>query len=230
MVARPSRAMRVSESEPAVDPVWLRSTALATSVLAAQPALATGGEFGLLEGRSVALIHPIVMAVLFGYTAWAGWLGWQWRETRTIGDKIKEIQNQLPEKDEDGNRPSSPLDGEVAALQDKRKALSQGDFKNRHFNAGSLLLAFGVTIAVEGSLNTWMRTGKLFPGPHLFEGAGIVCLWAIAAALVPAMQKGNDTARTAHIGANALNLFLFASQIPTGWEIVLKVFQFTTWP
>ena len=52
----------------------------------------------------------------------------------------------------------------------------------------------------------------------------------MAAALVPAMQKGNDSARNAHIALNGANVALFAWQLPTGWEIVLKVFQFTEWP
>jgi hypothetical protein len=95
---------------------------------------------------------------------------------------------------------------------------------------GSVLLGAGVTIATEGALNTWLRTGKLFPGPHLFAGASIVVLWALAAALVPSMQKGNDTARSVHIGLNAVNVGLFLWQVPTGLEIVEKVFQFTHWP
>lgn len=59
---------------------------------------------------------------------------------------------------------------------------------------------------------------------------GITVLWALAAALVPAMQKGNETARNLHIALNALNVILFIWQIPTGFEIVLKVFEFTKWP
>lgn len=78
-------------------------------------------------------------------------------------------------------------------------------------------------IAVEGCANTFMRTGRLFPGPHLFAGAAMVGLWAMAAALVPAMQKGNDTARSMHIGLNAINVLLFVWQVPTGLEIVQKV-------
>jgi len=54
--------------------------------------------------------------------------------------------------------------------------------------------------------------GKLFPGPHLYAGAAIVVLWALAASLVPYMQKGNDTARSVHIAANTINLGLFAWQ------------------
>jgi Protein of unknown function (DUF4079) len=79
-------------------------------------------------------------------------------------------------------------------------------------------------------VNTYLRTGKLFPGPHLYAGAAICVLWAAAAALVPQMQKGNDTARSAHIALNAVNMALFAWQIPTGLEIVGKVFLFTQWP
>lgn len=55
--------------------------------------------------------------------------------------------------------------------------------------------------------------GKLFPGPHLYAGAGIVVLWAAASSLVPAMQKGNETARNTHIALNTLNLALFAWQV-----------------
>ena len=85
-------------------------------------------------------------------------------------------------------------------------------------------------LGIEGAMNTYMRVGKLFPGPHLFAGASIVILWALAAALTPAMQKGNDNARSAHIALNSINVGLFLWQVPTGWEIVLKVFQFTEWP
>lgn len=97
-------------------------------------------------------------------------------------------------------------------LQD-RKELVAGGYRDKHFWWGSVLLGGGVLIAVEGALNTWFRTGKLFPGPHLFAGAGIVVLWALAAALVPQMQKGNEGARNAHIALNALNLALFAWQV-----------------
>ena len=68
-----------------------------------------------------------------------------------------------------------------------------------------------------------MLAGKLFPGPHLYAGAAIVVLWALAASMVPYMQKGNDTARNAHITFNALNVLLFLWQVPTGLEIVYKV-------
>jgi hypothetical protein len=58
-------------------------------------------------------------------------------------------------------------------LIQERKELIKGSYRDRHFNAGSILLGFGVFEAIGGGVNTWFRTGKLFPGPHLFAGAGI---------------------------------------------------------
>ncbi|KAL9259129.1 hypothetical protein AKJ16_DCAP18653 [Drosera capensis] len=200
-------------------------------------ALAVGGEFGILEGRTLALVHPAVMGGLFLYTLWSGYLGWQWRRVRTIQNEINELKKQVKPVAvtpdgvavDDGNRPS-PVEVKIKELTEERKELLKGNFRDRHFNAGSILLAFGVFESVGGGLNTWFRTGKLFPGPHLFAGAGITVLWAAAAALVPAMQKGSETARNLHIALNAVNVLLFIWQIPTGIEIVLKVLEFTKWP
>ncbi|XP_075668078.1 uncharacterized protein LOC142637974 [Castanea sativa] len=198
-------------------------------------ALAAGGEFGILEGRTFALIHPIVMASLFFYTLWAGYLGWQWRRVRTIQNEITELKKQVkpapvtPEGTPVQVAPS-PVELQIQQLTEERKELLKGSFRDRHFNSGSILLGFGVFESIFGGVNTWLRTGKLFPGPHLFAGAAITALWAAAAALVPAMQKGNETARNLHIALNVLNVLLFVWQIPTGIDIVFKVFEFTTWP
>ncbi|KAJ1414738.1 hypothetical protein SESBI_18683 [Sesbania bispinosa] len=200
-------------------------------------ALAVNGEFGILEGRTFALIHPIVLGALFFYTLYAGYLGWQWRRVRTIQNEINELKKQVkptpvtPDGEPLQTSPSpSPVELKIQQLTEERKELIKGSYKDRHFNAGSILLGFGVLEAVGGGLNTWFRTGKLFPGPHLFAGAAITVLWALAAALVPPMQKGSETARNLHIALNALNVLLFIWQIPTGFEIVLKVFEFTKWP
>lgn len=204
--------------------------------LDAKDAVAAGGEFGILEGRSFALIHPIVMSGLFVYTLYAGYLGWQWRRVRTIQNEINELKKEVkpvtvtPEGTPVELPKPSPVEAKIQQLTEERKELIKGSYKDRHFNAGSILLGFGVFEAIFGGLNTWLRTGKLFPGPHLFAGAGITVLWAAAAALVPAMQKGNETARSLHIALNALNVILFVWQIPTGIDIVFKVFEFTKWP
>ncbi|OIW21142.1 hypothetical protein TanjilG_29798 [Lupinus angustifolius] len=198
-------------------------------------ALAVGGEFGILEGRTFALIHPIVLGGLFFYTLWTGYLGWQWRRVRTTQNEINELKKQVKPTavTPDGTpveAPPSPVQLKIKQLSEERKELVKGSYRDRHFNAGSILLGFGVLEAIGGGLNTWLRTGKLFPGPHLFAGSAITVLWALAAALVPPMQRGNETARNLHIALNALNVALFVWQIPTGIEIVLKVFEFTKWP
>ncbi|KAM7274637.1 hypothetical protein ACFE04_016503 [Oxalis oulophora] len=206
-------------------------------LLDAKDALAANGELGILEGRTLALVHPLVMSGLFVFTLWAGYLGWQWRRVRTIQNEITDLKKQLkptpvtPEgKPVQESVALSPVEIKIQQLTEERKELLKGSFRDRHFNAGSILLGFGVLESVGGGVNTWLRTGKLFPGPHLFAGAGITVLWALAAALVPAMQKGNETARNLHIALNVLNVLLFVWQIPTGIEIVFKVFEFTTWP
>ncbi|QHO52140.1 uncharacterized protein DS421_2g36990 [Arachis hypogaea] len=201
-------------------------------------ALAVDGEFGILEGRTFALIHPIVMISLFFFTLWTGYLGWQWRRVRTIQEEINELKKQVkptpvtPEGKpvEGAEAPSSSVELKIQQLTEERKELLKGSYRDRHYNAGSILLGFGVLEAVGGGLNTWIRTGKLFPGPHLFAGTAITVLWALSAALVPSMQKGSELARSLHITFNTLNVLLFISQLPTGFEILMKVFEFTQWP
>ncbi|CAM6091041.1 unnamed protein product [Calypogeia fissa] len=201
-----------------------------------EAASAAGGEWGFLEGRSLALIHPFVMSGLFLFTLYAGYLGWQWRRVRTIQNEITALKKQVeqvPVAAGDKSAPPSapsPIEAQINSLTEQRKELVKGGFRDRHYNAGSILLGLGVFEAVGGAFNTWSRSGKLYPGPHLFGGAGIVICWALAASLVPAMQKGNETARNLHIALNLLNVGLFISQLPTGWEIVQKVFEFTKWP
>ncbi|XP_071724292.1 uncharacterized protein [Rutidosis leptorrhynchoides] len=216
----------------------LKPASLALPLLLLDPkdALAANGELGILEGRTLALIHPIVMGGLFFFTLWAGYLGWQWRRVRTIQNEITELKKQVkptpvtPEGQALEGAAPSPIEIKIQQLTEERKELLKGSFRDRHFNAGSILLGFGVLESVGGGVNTYLRTGKLFPGPHLYAGAEITVLWALAAALVPAMQKGNETARNLHIALNALNVLLFIWQIPTGFDIVLKVFEFTKWP
>lgn len=236
-VARPRGAAAATSTSTSADApradvglLYTAGAALAPLLLHADAAFAKDGEFGILEGRTAALLHPAIMLTLFGATLYAGYLGYQWKRTREIGDEIKDLKKQLPALAADGVRPPSPLDAAVEQKEKERKDLLAGNYRDKHWQWGSVLLASGVGIAIEGCANTYMRTGRLFPGPHLYAGATIVALWAAAAALVPAMQKGNNTARQAHIALNVANVALFLWQVPTGFEIVDKVFQFTVWP
>lgn len=215
-------------------PIFVESSLLAAAatfmplLLDVQAANAAGGEFGILEGKSAALIHPIAMISLFAFSVYTAWLGFQWRRTRTIPDEINNLKKQIPATSE--GAPPSPVQAQIDKLTEERKVLLKGGYRDKHFNFGSILLGAGVLLSIEGGLNTYLRAGKLFPGPHLYAGTTITVLWALAASLVPAMQKGNDTARSLHIAFNTVNILMFVSQIPTGWEIVEKVWKFAAWP
>ena len=79
----------------------------------------------------------------------------------------------------ESHRPPPPLTQE-------RKDLIAGNYRDKHWQWSSMLLAGGVAIAIEGCLNTFMRTGKLFPGPHLFAGACVTHQAAAQPGCLPA--------------------------------------------
>jgi len=184
------------------------------------------------------------MALVYGTSAWSAFTGYQWRRLRSIGGEItalKEEAKPLKAKLEATADPEHPpdaaltlqlseLDSQIDALTAARKELAGGSFRDKHYQAGALVLGLGTSFAIEGPVNTFLRAQKLFPGPHLYAGAGIVVCWAMAASLVPLMAQGKDAARNAHIAFNVLALGLFTWQIPTGWEIAQKVIKFTKFP
>ncbi|KAF5826563.1 hypothetical protein DUNSADRAFT_2740 [Dunaliella salina] len=224
---KPKEAVQAPLSSSPIEAFLLTSAAAATPLLLdVQDAAASGGQYGILEGRTAALVHPAMNFTFLAVMFYSAVLGYNWRTARELGEEIRELRKQQPAS-ADGPAPPSP---EIQEKEEKRKALLAGNPKDKHTVLGSLLLAGGTGIAIEGCVNTFMRTGKLFPGPHLYAGATIVSLWAIAAALVPAMQKGNQVARNTHILLNMANIGLFLWQVPTGLQIVDKVFQFTKWP
>jgi hypothetical protein len=52
-------------------------------------ASAKGGELGIWEGRTAALVHPIIMGALFALSGYAALLGLEWRELRTAGGALR---------------------------------------------------------------------------------------------------------------------------------------------
>ena len=79
------------------------------------------------------------MDFLFLSTLWTGYLGWQWRRTRTIPEELKQLKKELPEKDAEGNRPVSKVDGRIAALEEVRsaQALSTGTHCMQEYRSDS---------------------------------------------------------------------------------------------
>jgi hypothetical protein len=71
-----------------------------------------------------------------------------------------------------------PLDLQYQELTKTRKSLQSANLKDKHHNTGSILLGAGVSVSILGAFNTYMRAGRLFPGPHLYAGMAITILWA----------------------------------------------------
>lgn len=226
------------------------AAAAAFWALTSSSAMAAGPDWGLFEGKTLSLLHPAMMASMLLFSVSTALLGFDWRRQRTMGDEISALKKTLPdlggassvaaavaaaEASEDSVmaaklKAAAPIEAQIKELQDERKALAEKGPRDKHFSQGSLLALIGTVFAIEGPLNTYGRTGKLFPGPHLYAGAGLVCLWALAAACVPAMQKGDDTARTVHIGANLVGIGFFVWQVQSGIPILLKVIEKAPWP
>lgn len=109
------------------------------------------------------------------------------------------------------------------ADKETRKELVGKNFANRHYRIGAILLGLMVSGSVGGMAVTYINNGKLFVGPHLLVGLGMTAMIAIAAALVPFMQKGNAIARATHISLNIILLGLFGWQAISGMEIVNRI-------
>ncbi|KAJ1474365.1 hypothetical protein T484DRAFT_1635667 [Baffinella frigidus] len=144
--------------------------ALSQFVLPVQEAVAKGGEYGLVEGKAVALVHPLMMVSLYMFTLFTGYQGLQWRTLRTVGDDMKPLQVSVHRSV--SVHLLSAVVAELDELQAKRKELASGNYRDKHWAGASILLATGVLFSVEGAFDTYFRVGKLFPGPHLFAGAG----------------------------------------------------------
>ncbi len=110
-----------------------------------------------------------------------------------------------------------------SAEGDTKKTLIQGKFKDKHHQAGSILLALMVLGTIGGLTVTYINNGKLFVGPHLIAGLGMAGLIAVSASLVPYMQKGAEWARSTHIALNTVLTGLFAWQAFSGVEILLRI-------
>jgi hypothetical protein len=125
-------------------------------------------DWGLFEGRTLSLLHPITMFSMLGLSIYTALLGFQWRRQRTIGDDISELKKSLP-KIEQGSYKEAlsaaketndskqialyenaiSAESEIASLTAERKELSQKNVREAHFNRGALLACIGTIFAIE---------------------------------------------------------------------------------
>ncbi|MEO0349405.1 MAG: DUF4079 domain-containing protein [Cyanobacteria bacterium P01_A01_bin.15] len=108
---------------------------------------------------------------------------------------------------------------------DEKKELIKGKFAIKHHQIGSIILALMVLGTIGGMAVTYINNGKLFFGPHLLVGLGMTGIIAIAASLVPYMQRGNETARLTHISLNVVLVGLFGWQAFSGMQIMQRILE-----
>lgn len=140
-------------------------------------ASAAGPDWGIFEGRSLSLLHPIMMASMAIFSVSTALLGFQWRRQRTLGDEISALKKTMPnlngasslkealaaaegaESGVDASYVASlkaalPTESQVAELTKERKDLASAGPRDKHFNQGSLLFFLGITFAIEVCFNT----------------------------------------------------------------------------
>ena len=109
------------------------------------------------------------------------------------------------------------------APAEQRKQMVKSQFGRRHFQLSSLLLVIMVLGCFGGMGVTYLNNGKLFVGPHLLVGIGMVCLLALAVSMIPQIQRGNLLARKIHVGLNMGMMTLFLWQGVSGTQILNKI-------
>lgn len=106
--------------------------------------------------------------------------------------------------------------------EDKEKKKEFAPKRDKHHLVGSILLSLLVLGNLGGMAVTYINNGKLFVGPHLLVGLGMLAIIATSAALVPVMKTSN-IARSAHVGLNLVLLGLFSWQAFSGMQILFKI-------
>lgn len=147
--------------------------AAATAALMSSPlaANAAGPDWGIFEGRTGSLLHPIAMFGMAALSASTALLGFQWRRQRTLGDEISALKKTLPDLGGASSvsdalaaaqsaenvdsalvsklKAALPVESEINALTKERKDLAGAGPRDKHFNQGSLLMFMGIAFAIE---------------------------------------------------------------------------------
>jgi hypothetical protein len=146
--------------------------AMATAALwtaTSELASAAGPDWGIFEGRTGSLLHPITMGGLFLYAGYTAFLGFQWRRQRTLGDEISGLKKSLPDlggaasvaqavaaAQEAGDaaqaaalQAAQATETEIAALTQERKDLAAAGPRDKHFAQGATMAFLGTAFAIE---------------------------------------------------------------------------------
>ena len=113
-------------------------------------------DVAIFKGKTLSLLHPVMMFGLLGLSLSTGLLGLQWRRQRTLGDEISSLKKTMPPVDAESDAPPSPaaleIQAKVDALTAERKQLAAEGPRDKHFSQGALLAFLGTFFAIEVSL------------------------------------------------------------------------------
>jgi hypothetical protein len=165
-------ATRIASHQTAA-PTFYLSAVDPDAIASASLAVAEGlRDFTLFKGKTLSLVHPLMMFSLLAFSLRTAVLGFNWRRQRTIGDEISALKKSLPDlggsstvsdalaaakEAEDTALVSKyqaalSTEKEINALSDERKQLAADGPRDKHFSSGALLAFLGTTFAIEVSL------------------------------------------------------------------------------
>lgn len=139
---------------------------LATWLAFVGSANAAGPDWGIFEGRTGSILHPLTMGGLFGLSLYTAFLGFQWRRQRTLGDEIAALKQKMPnlgsfktiqealdsgemENQEASLKAALPIEQEISSLTSERKDLASQGNRDKHYNQGAWIAFFGTVFAIE---------------------------------------------------------------------------------
>ena len=145
--------------------------AVATAFMTPLSANAAGPDWGVFEGRTGSLLHPVAMFAMAAFSVSTGLLGFQWRRQRTIGEEISSLKKTLPDLAGASSisdaiqvaesaetvdsayvaklKSAMPIEKEINELLKERKELASAAPKDKHFSQGALLAFIGTAFAIE---------------------------------------------------------------------------------
>ena len=119
---------------------------------------AAGPDWGLFEGKTGSLLHPIMMFSMAAFSVSTAILGFQWRRQRTMGDEISSLKKGMPSfqgsslaeaisASEDPSeiaalKAAIPLEKQIAELTAERKELASAGPRDKHFSQVRILITY----------------------------------------------------------------------------------------
>jgi Protein of unknown function (DUF4079) len=115
-------------------------------------------DVAIFKGKTLSLLHPVMMFGMLGFSLSTALLGFQWRRQRTLGDEIRKLQASLPStKSSEGDvavdtgitPQAAAIQSQIDAFVAERKQLASEGPRDKHFSQGATLAFLGTLFAIE---------------------------------------------------------------------------------